>query len=386
MSSSKPAPEAKGSEISFTADSSLRWRTLWASIEALTGQPPQVYVGHAVEDLLHAEDRDYSVQTLQAVLKGELYSCRLPVRLSHGGERSIWVQLFACPGFGTNGVIDGLTGPLTDVTDRRKGMRALRESEARFRAISEASPLGVCVTDPRGNSVFSNSVLQSLADFSPEKQAGFSQGLTIAPDDRARVLAGMQEAIDNKGPFQSEHRYVHRDGTVLWCRLHAAPILDAGLLLGYVHVAEDVTAERLGGEALHRSQERLHLALDGSGVALMDWDLRTGEIFLSEHWARFRGLAPGQNVTSLEGFLALIHEEDQAQVQLAIKETLSGQRPYLRCEYRILAHNGEWKWIEAQARVVERSERADSLRLRGRTRTSRSVRISSAGRPSSSRP
>ncbi|MFN0315812.1 MAG: PAS domain-containing protein [Burkholderiales bacterium] len=365
MSSSKPAPEARGSEIRFSAGMSLRWTTLGTSIEALTGRPAHDYAGQAVADLLHAEDRDYALQTIGSVLKGELYSCRLPVRLAHAGERAIWIELYASPSFGANGMIDGLAGTLTDVTDRRKGMRALRESEARFRAISEASPLGVCVTDLSGDSVFSNSVLQSLADLNPEKQAGFSQGLTIAPEDRARVLAGMREAFDNKGPFQSEHRYVHRDGTVLWCRLHAAPILDAGQLLGYVHVAEDVTAERRGEEALHRSQERLHLALEGSGVALMDWDLRTSEIFLSEHWARFRGVAPGQSVTSLEEFLALVHEEDQDRVQLAIKETLSGQRPYLRCEYRIRTHDDEWKWVETHARVVERSESGDPMRLAG---------------------
>ncbi len=365
MPVSRSAPKSRAREVGFALDSSLRWTSLGDGFNTLAGLPPQDCLGQAMESLLQADDRAHTLQTIQAVLRGELYSCRLPVRLVRSDARSVWVELFAFPSFDAKGVIHGLSGSLTDVTDRRQGMRALRESEARFRAISEASPLGVCVTDLRGHSVFSNSVLQSLAGLSPEKQAGFTQGLTIDPEDRPRVLAGMREAFENKGPFQSEHRYVHRDGTVLWCRLHAAPILDAGQLLGYVHVAEDVTAERLGEEALHHSQERLRLALDGSGVALMDWDLRSGEIFLSEHWARFLGAASDQSVTSLEGLVALVHEEDREQVQGAIKETLSGQRPYLRAEYRIRVGKEGWKWIETHARVVERSEAGDALRVTG---------------------
>ena len=51
---------------------------------------------------------------------------------------------------------------LSDIIDRRKGMQALRESEARFRAITEASPLGVYVTDASGECIFANANFQQI--------------------------------------------------------------------------------------------------------------------------------------------------------------------------------------------------------------------------------
>ncbi len=365
MPVTKSAPHSTGREVSFRLDGLCRWIFLGREWEALTGFPVAHCLGRALADSVHVDDCAHSLETVNGVLRGERYSCRLPLRCLRNDGGSLWMELLGFPTFDAQGRIDGLSGTLADITDRRKGMRALRESEARFRAISEASPLGVCVTDASGHSVYTNAVLRAMADLNAPRYAGFTEGATVDPEDRSRFLASMREAMRSKAPFQSEHRYLHHDRSVVWCRLHAAPILDADQLLGYVHVAEDVTAARLGEDALRRSQERLRLALEGSGVALMDLDLRTGEIFLSEQWTHFTGDDSGHDLMTVDRFVERVHEDDQESLQLAIKETLSGQRPYLRMEYRIRVVGEQWKWIETHARVVERSEAGDALRLTG---------------------
>lgn len=345
-------------------DAQCRWKQIDTDWLRLTGFEPGECSGRPFAEFVHDDDRADVLDTLGRVLRGELYSCRMPLRCQRMDGRLLWMEMAGFPTFDRHGAVDGLAGTLTDVTDRRKGMRALRESEARFRAISEASPLGVSVTDAHGESVYSNAVMRAIGAVLPPLTRGGGEG-GLHPEDRDRVVRLAQEAVQAKAPFQSEHRYVHADGNVVWCRLHAAPILDAGHLLGYVHVAEDVTASRLGEEALRLSQERLRLALEGSGVALMDMDLRSGQIFLSEQWSRFVGEPDAPHEVSLPQFLARVHEDDQDRLQIALMETLSGQRPYLRMEYRIRAAASQWRWIEAHARVVEHAPNGDALRLTG---------------------
>lgn len=365
MSPPKSGPSVLSDEVRFVLDRTSRWKQIGANWQRLTGFEVSACLGQAFVDFLHADDRQGTLEVVGSVLRGELYSCRLPLRCQRKDGRLLWMEMSGFPSFDRHGAIHGFAGVLKDVTDRRKGMRALRESEARFRAISEASPLGVCVTDVRGDAVYSNPIMRELGATGWSDQKGFSRGESLHPDDRERFLSAAREAMRHKEPFQSEHRYLHADGSVAWCRLHAAPILDGELLLGYVHVAEDVTAARLGEEALRLSQERLRLALEGSGVALMDMDLRSGQIFLSEQWSRFVGDPDAPQEISVTQYVERVHEDDQEGLQLALKETLAGQRPYLRMDYRIRAAGSQWRWIETHARVVERSPSGEAMRLTG---------------------
>jgi PAS domain S-box-containing protein len=299
------------------------------------------------------------------LVRGEMYSSRHPARMLRNDGLSCWVEIFAYPTLNALGEIDGVTGTLIDVTDRRKGMRALRESEARLRAISEASPLGLFVVDARGNCIFSNANFYKIAGLTPDQVMGSGWSLALHAEDRDQVLQAWHAAAGAHMPFNSEHRYEHADGMVIWSRLHAAPILDGSSLLGYVHVVEDVTTERLAEEALRRSRERLELALEGSGDALLDWDVPTGEIYVSEQWGRIIGGPAAQAVTTFDQLRMVVHPDDLDSLETALDETLSGARPFLRNEYRIRTPAGSWKWIETHARVVERAEDGTPLRLTG---------------------
>jgi PAS domain S-box-containing protein len=352
-------------EIAYWADPYGNWIRLDSEWSALTGHPIEASLTRPIADFIHPEDRERHLEAFQSLLRGEIYSSRHPARLLRSDGLSSWVEIFAYPTLDALGRIDGITGTLSDVTDRRKGMRALRESEARLRAISEASPLGLFVVDAKGNCIFSNANFYKLAGLAPDQLIGTGWSQALHPEDRERVIDAWNAAARGHAPFKSEHRYEHADRTVIWSRLHAAPILDGSHLLGYVQVVEDVTTERLAEAALRRSRERLELALEGSGDALLDWDVATGEIYVSEQWGRIIGGPAAQAVTTIEQLRALVHSDDLEALDSAVEETLSGARPFLRIEYRTRTPSGNWKWIETHARVVERAEDGLPLRVTG---------------------
>ena len=361
----RPGLQVDELEIAYWADPYGNWIRLDPEWSGLTGHAIEASLTHPIADFIHPEDRERHLEAFQSLLRGEIYSSRHPARLLRSDGLSCWVEIFAYPTLDALGRIDGITGTLSDVTDRRKGMRALRESEARLRAISEASPLGLFVVDAKGNCIFSNANFFKLAGLAPDQLIGTGWSQALHPEDRERVVDAWNAAARAHAPFNSEHRYEHADGTVIWSRLHAAPILDGSHLLGYVQVVEDVTTERLAEAALRRSRERLELALEGSGDALIDWDVPTGEIYVSEQWGRIIGGPAAQAVTTIEQLRALVHADDLDALDTALEETLSGARPFLRIEYRTRTPSGNWKWIETHARVVERSEDGSPLRVTG---------------------
>jgi PAS domain-containing protein len=118
-----------------------------------------------------------------------------------------------------------------------------------------------------------------------------------------------------------------------------------------------VASQRTADEALRRSQERLQLALDGSGDTLLDWDLRSGELYLSEHWARMTGGQPGAAVTTVRDLLELIHPGEHC-LGRALDETL--RESVVPAQYRRAAalavgrtHAGDGAPETAPLRVTE---------------------------------
>ena len=351
--------------VGFDIDRFGNTRRMDAGWTGLTGAMPEDTLGHPFADAVHPSDRPFVEEALQGLIQGETYSCRIPARCLRRDGLQRWVEIYAHATLDAEGHIDGARGTLADISDRRKGMRALRESEARFRAITEASPLGVYVSNAAGECIFANANFEQICGLRADQVHGTGHLSALHPEDRARVLEARARAAQSCTPYGVECRFLHADGHSAWTRINGAPILDGSNFLGFVHVVEDITAQRNAGETLRRSEERLQLALEGSGDVLLDWDVRSGEVYLSEQWGRLVGGPPGPAVTTVSGLLDLIHPGEQQGVQRAIDQTLTGQRPLLRDQYRVRTHAGEWKWVETHARVMERDADGKPLRVTG---------------------
>jgi PAS domain S-box-containing protein len=367
MSHPEPLPwQARAeTDTAFAVDRFCNTASMHPAWSALTGRSAEETLGKPFADFFHPDDRPALLEALQSLIRGEIYSSRVPARCERRDSMHCWVEVYAYPSLDALGRIDGLRGALSDITNRRSGMQSLRESEARFRAICEASPLGVHVTDANGSCIFANCNLEQISGLRADQLRGDGYLKSVHPEDRARLLNSRDAARRSLTPYRLEHRYVHPDGAETWSRTNGAPIVDGGTFLGFVHVSEDVTARHSAEEALRLSQERLRLALEGSGDVLLDWDLATGELYLSEQWGAMVGGPSAPAVTTMRNLLELIDARDRPAVETALEETLRGERPFLRSQCRVRTQSGELKWIEAHAKVMCRDSDGKPLRVAG---------------------
>jgi diguanylate cyclase (GGDEF)-like protein/PAS domain S-box-containing protein len=154
------------------------------------------------------------------------------------------------------------------VIARKMALDALAVSEARFRAISDVSPLGILVTDKQGSCLYTNAAYHRISGLSFEQTLGMNWKVAIHSDDRERVFAEWQDAAQNQKPFQTEFRFLREDQSVVWTRVNAAAMRQDRKLHGYVQTVEDVTERKAEEALLQDAQERLFEEKERAQVTL----------------------------------------------------------------------------------------------------------------------
>ncbi|PSB01124.1 PAS domain S-box protein [Merismopedia glauca] len=117
--------------------------------------------------------------------------------------------------------------------------------------------------------------------------------------------------------------------------------------------------------ALRQSQERLHLALEASGDGIWDWDITSGNVYLSPHWLTMLGYDPEDLPGDVSIWENLMHPEDKIWVLEVLKAHLQDSSFPYSFSYRLKAKWGHWKWIDNYGKVVARDLQGQPLRMVG---------------------
>ena len=140
----------------------------------------------------------------------------------------------------------GLGLSLRDVTAQMAQDAAIRESEARFRAIATSAPTLLWMTRADASFEFANQALLDFTGAPPELLLGPRPPMMLVhPDDRADVERLRDQAFARQAPHEVVARVGNASGEWRWLRIVNRPRLDAdGRFLGYIATAIDVTELR----------------------------------------------------------------------------------------------------------------------------------------------
>ncbi|WP_226405090.1 EAL domain-containing protein [Ferribacterium limneticum] len=171
---------------------------------------------------------------------------------------------------------------LNYLIERKTTRQALTLSEARFRAMSDASPLGIFVSDVHGECIYTNEAYQAISGLSLEQTLGTNWRMAIHPDDRERVLVEWRAAALGKEKFTTKARFLRADGSIVWARLNAAAMLDGLQPRGYVQTVEDITERNAAEDALFEEKERAQVTLNSIGDAVLTTNLPGNVTYLNQ--------------------------------------------------------------------------------------------------------
>ncbi|HVW67969.1 MAG TPA: ATP-binding protein, partial [Steroidobacteraceae bacterium] len=108
-----------------------------------------------------------------------------------------------------------------------------------------------------------------------------------------------------------------------------------------------------GEEALRESEERYALAMEAANEGHYDWNLVTGEVFMSPKMKLLHGQQPDTPaVTGPWLRRADIHPDDLPRMRATRQDCLEGRAPGYEIEYRVRHPEGEWRWLHSRGRCL----------------------------------
>jgi PAS domain S-box-containing protein len=154
-----------------------------------------------------------------------------------------------------------------DITERRRGEQALRDSEAQYRAIFNASADALVLRDAEFRIVDVNATYERMSGMPHAEVVGVDRIIAnpaeVAPRVRAlhqRALAG--ETVELEVPF------MHRDGTRYQIELRGVPIRHRGQP-HVLYIGRDITERKRAEAALRDSEEQYRAIFNASADALL---------------------------------------------------------------------------------------------------------------------
>lgn len=229
-----------------------------AAATALSGYSAEELLRLSAADLLEPVAEGEPVERLLAQLAACGGSCEMRLRRKDGSARHCLVHASALGP-------DRLLGMLLDISDRRETEQRLKDSEERFRSLSEASLEAIFIHDG-GRIVDVNRALCELGGYSVQELVGRDGFEIIAPEYRETVYRNL--LAEQEAPYEIEA--LARDGSRRPVEVQARSFTYRGKVLRVVSV-RDLTARRLAAaqrESLVRELEARNVELERFGFAI----------------------------------------------------------------------------------------------------------------------
>lgn len=128
--------------------------------------------------------------------------------------------------------------------------------------------------------------------------------------------------------------------------------------------SKQLRIEKAAMRQISEANERLSLALWGSGDELWDWDLPAGKITRDNQMNNLR-LPCEQVSASLETIKSCVHPDDFEQLDQCFKHHLGGKSEFYEVNYRVMTQTGDWLWVLDRGKVTSKDAQGKPTRVSG---------------------
>jgi PAS domain S-box-containing protein len=261
---------------------------------------------------------------------------------------------------------------------RRRVEEALRESEQRWRSLTEALPQLVWGAGPDGGCDYFSTQWTTYTGVAESELLGWRWMETLHPDDREPTRQFWTESVAGRQPYDIEYRIRRRDGMYGWFKTRGTPIRDSDdRIVKWFGTCTDISDRKRAEQALKDHELELSQARDLLEIKVMERtkELRRSEAYLEEaqklsktgSWARVSatgemrywseecyrvlGFKPQDGLPRFETFLQHVHPDDQGRVR-ETAERAGREKVDYEVDYRIVHPGGDVRDIHTVGHPV----------------------------------
>lgn len=236
----------------YMLDCEGRVATWNAGAERLKGYPAGEIIGKSFSTFFTPEDvqRGAPGEILKRA-KEEGHAVYEGPRVRKDGSR-FWVQGMITTVRDETGKWVGFAKVAHDITELKRREEALRQSEARFRALVEGAPQLIWTAGPDGVCDYVSPQWRHYTGVAGEKLIGWDGVLEyVHPEDRETASSAWKRALETNRPLDAEFRIRGKNGEYRWFRARAVPVRDAeGEVVKWIGSNTDIDDQTRAREAL----------------------------------------------------------------------------------------------------------------------------------------
>ncbi|WP_082473534.1 PAS domain S-box protein [Xanthomonas sp. Leaf148] len=232
------------------------WRDVNPSLCGILGYPREQLLRTTFQQITHPDDLEMDLQLVQELIAGKRDSYSLAKRYISQQGAVIWAQLSVSLVRDGSGAPVHFVSQIQDVTERHVAAERLAESEARLRAISDATPALVSQFDASQRCLFANEAHRDWLGVEPASLVGAPITHLLGASLSATARTALAQVAD--GQRASFEHVLHVGGSARDVEITLVPetrrMLDGAQ--GFFLMAQDVTAHKTLHRLMHERATR----------------------------------------------------------------------------------------------------------------------------------
>ncbi len=311
-----------------------------AGSEVLGFQSPDEMIGKPFYTFVQDDFRDVIREELESLIE----ETWMPIRLKRVDGVILDAELAAMP------LSEHSTKTVMlvarDTSERKRAVEALISRDEHLQGIVDTVADGIITIDERGIIKSFNKSAGTIFGYMPREVLGQNVSM-LMPEHfavnhdkhlarykktrEARII-GIGRAVEG----------LRKDGSTFPIDLAISELRQQDRSV-YIGVVRDITERKKAEEALRDSEERLALAIEGSGEGIWDWNARSDEVYISPKIREMTGIK--KDIIKSRTLRNHIHPDDRGPYRDKLIQLLKGLTPTINAECRMRNAQKEYRWV-----------------------------------------
>ena len=231
----------ESSDIISIVDSEGYFSYVSPSCTKILGFSPEEYVGKNAFDNVHPEDFDTVKNKFLSISENDSVKIE-PFRFRNKEGNWTWFENLLSNQLNVPS-INGIVITSRDITDKKKAIEQLENSERRYKTLVQEGSDMICIVDEKAVFSYASPTSTKILNITPEEFVDTNAFEYVHPDDYATVYNEFIKVLDIPQVAIKPFRFKHGDGHWIWLETIITNKLNEPSIMGIVVNSKDVTTK-----------------------------------------------------------------------------------------------------------------------------------------------
>ncbi len=241
--------------------------------------------------------------------------------------------------------MEHLLATLAKAREKQDLIRALRESEERYRLVTEHIHDAVFLVDLEGRFTFGNGRIEQLTGYRVDELVGRPISMILTPEGQRATDTRLQAMhTGHDVPLFYEIEIVRKDGGRVLVEISSTSVRRGGRTIGRLAVARDVTQRKAADTALRDSEERFRATFEQAATGMGHTTLEGRHVRVNQRLCDIVGYTREEMLART--FQDITHPDDLDLDLVAMRQLIANEIPTLSREKRFIHKDGSTVWVD----------------------------------------